>query len=1270
MKISAKLCISLRACCFSLLLIILNLSATAQVMSTSIRGLVRDTAGAVIPNATVTLTDSSTGTGYTTTSSSTGSFLFTGLQAGKYKLTIAATGFQTTTNPSIEVYGGRTTDLSMELAVSGASETVQISSGSDQLKTTSNEIGTTINNKVIMSLPYSSRDGLSFALLMPGNASANDPSGRQSTFNGLPNASMNITLDGMNNNSQRFKSGGTSFFSFAPARIDALEEVSVLTAGLGSDAGGQGAMNIRLTTKRGTEQYHGKVLHQFANEAMNANTYFNKLRGQARSKTRLNHAVGSIGGPLLPFVSKLKDKVFFFAYYEAVPQPTSFNATTTVLTPEVAQGNFSYLDTNGVTRTVNLLSAVGGTIDPTIKGMLSSINETRSKASSILPTGDSLNQQTLTWNQSRDFMTAYPTARIDYVINPSMAWHTTWNLRHQNNPGYPLHPGSKYDFPRAYKITTYVATNTFDWNIKPNMTNSFSFGIQSNGEYFYKGADLKQYSAQGNRILNIPFSGVPNIIPDANWQPFIRNNPVYQFTDNLNWLKGRHTITMGGTFMHTSYYERFYNSGGVPSYNFGIATNDPLDQKISDALPDFDPDANSLDDAKNLYALLTGRVSQISLNTNVDENTKKYAPLASVTQRFAFSTFGVYAQDSFRFRPSLTINYGLRWQLDGAIHSTNEINYTASGANFYGPSKGSFQPGVFSGNANPQFTTVSNPYKRDFINPAPNVGFAWNPESKNGWLGKILGERKTSIRGSYAITFFNEGLNSIANPMQNGPGSYQSGSAVNGVDWTVGTMNLSSPVPTINAFPAKFGEPIAQSSFAFQPQDGYNINPNLRSPYVQNWTISIQRELDKNTVLEIRYVGNKSTNLWHQQNMQETNIFENGFLAQFKQAQKNLAINQANGKGDTFAYNPSNPLPGQAATPIFNAAFRGLLSEQGYGSTTFVNNLKQGVAGTMASTLATESGYYCRLVGSNFAPCAALTDEANDYSTPGNYPINFFNANPYLQNLWYQNSDAKSNYNALQIDLNRRYSQGLVLGANYTWSHALGNLHNRDDQEAYYQWFTTRDSKLNYMSTPFDRRHVFNLFFVYELPFGKGKTFSVGNGILDRVIGGWSLGSRNTFASGNPFLLDGGRYTVNNHSQSGVTFGEDFSSEKLQKALSKVTGYFKANKAMISDISSIANVTTSTSRVKSNLYSGSSTPGEFAWFAQLRNNNYYQLDLNLTKDIRFTERWKLSLRADAFNFLNHPFFAIGNSNPNSSAFGQVTSARGERTMQIRASLEW
>ena len=1268
----------LRALVYSAVIASLAFTSLAQTTTTGIRGIVRDSNGAVIANAAIKVTDNATGIEKTTMSSSDGGFIIPNLQFGAYRLIAAATGFQKTFIASIVVDSGRTTDVSVDMKVGAASETVLVTTSAEQLNTTTTEVGTTINNKLVQNLPYNGRDSLNFAVLIAGSANAGDD--RTSTFNGLPNASLNITLDGMNNNSQRFKSGGTSFFAFAPARIDAIEEVSVSTTGLGADAGGEGAMQIRLTTKRGTDKYHGKALYQGVNEALNANTFFRNFQGLPRLKTRQHNIVGSLGGPLLPFIDRFKGKGFFFVYFEAQPQPVSQTFQSAVLTPAAQLGNYTYVGTDGVKRTVNLLQAAGAAgftsaVDPTIAGILGQINGTQSLASGFVDIAGIAPefQRNMQWNQPTPTKQYYPNVRLDYQITPKVSWHGTWNLRNSDfTATAPPYPGDPFTFQgfnnlgatvNHSKITTYVATNAVDWVINKTMINNLSFGIQSNGEYFFPGADPTRFKDYGNRIINLPLINayVPNVNTD------VRNNPVYQVTDNLSWVRGRHTLTLGGTYLHTTFFSHTYGSAGLPQYNFGVAANDPVAAVLRNVLPNINTSNNDVANANNLYALLTGRLTSVTVNTNLDEKTGKYVPFGELTVRYAFTTAGMYAQDSFRFRPDLTLNFGLRWQFDGAIRSGNDIQSEPAGDNFYGPSTGLFQPGVLSSNQNPVFVQVTNPYKRDFMNPAPNVGFAWNPTgAKTSWLGKLIGDRQTVIRGAYSISFYNEGLNSISNSLGAGRGTTQAGAATNGVQFPTGSLNLSSPLPPIPVFPATFSFPILQSASTFSA-GGYNgnyINPNLRSPYVQNWSLGIQRQLTTKTVVEVRYVGNKATHMWHRQDIQETNIFESGFLSEFIQAKKNLDINIANGKGNTFI---NNSLTGQAALPIFQAAFGALGAQpalsagQGFGSAAFITNLNQGVAGTLANTLATNTAYYCRLVGSNFGPCASI-----GFAAAGRYPLNLFRANPFLNAMNYQDSNGDANYNALQIDLKQQYSHGLLLGANYTWAHSLGNQLNASDQSATYQRFTNRNGRLNYGPSPFDRRHVFNAYWTYDLPFGKGRKFLANNRILDRLVGGWTLGGRETIASGNPIILNGGRNTVNNLTQGGVVFGGGFTLGQLQRALSTPVGGVSSTAL----ISNVANLRTSTGAADPALYGPSATPGQYAGFVYLRQTNLYTLDMSINKEVRFTERWRGTVRVVGLNFLNHPFFDIANSNPTATTFGQITTARGARTIQFRASVEW
>jgi len=1259
-------------CTVACALFALGAAGFAQLTTTSIHGIVRDPSGAVIPNAAVKLIDNGTHAERDTVSGSDGAFVFAGLQAATYKMTVSSAGFQNAVYDNVVVDSGRVTDIAVQMTVGAATQSVEVSAVAAQLETTSNEVGVTINNKSIQDLPYNSRDTLSFTLLQAGAVS----NGGSSVFNGLPNASLAITLDGMDNNSERFKSGGTSFYAFAPARIDAMEQVTVSTAGMGADASAMGVTSLRFTTKRGTEQYHGVVGEQFQNEALNANSFFNNLRGLPRSKTRQNNAYGSIGGRLVPFIPYLKNKLFFFAYFEAQPQPGSTTLTTRILTPDSQAGRFTYVGTDGVQRTVNLLQAAGAagftsTIDPTIQGIFGTINGTLNKSANTLGITGQPYWQNMTWVQSTETNQVFPSARVDYQITPNIAWHGTWNLRYQNIHGsQPTYPGlDQYAFPNAYKITTYVATNSLDWTISPHMLNTFTFGVQSNGEYFYQGSDPHEWSPYGNRRLNIPLIAAP-IPSSGNVLPFIRNNPVYQFRDDLTRTHNKHTTTFGGIFKTTTFWETSFGTGGVPVYNFGVSSSDAAGAALTAALPAINSGNGDLGNAMSLYALLTGRLTSISATNQVDENTHQYVQFQPTTQRFAFATGGLYAQDIFRVTPNLTLNYGFRWQFDGATHSTNSIDGLPINGSFLGPSTQLFAPGSLNGNQNPSLSQVNNPYKRDFVNPSPNFGFAWNPTGGSGLIGKLLGNHKTVIRASYTLAYYNEGMNAISNVLSGNRGATQTISATAGnPGFPVGGVNLSSPTPPLTITPASFSFPIPLSNYALvNPPSLQFANPNLVTPYTHNWTLGIQREIPGRAVIEVRYLGNASIHLWHFDSINEVNIFENGFLPQFQQAQANLAINQANGKGATFA---NNGLAGQANMPIFDTAFgangtnAALAASSGYASSGFITNLQQGTAGSMASTLASTSSptYYCRLVGAAFAPCAA-----QGYTKNTGFPINFFTPNPYASNLSYQDSNGNNNYNALQVDFRKATSHGLSLNANFNWSHAMGDLLNASDQTATYQWITQRNARLSYGPSATDRRFVFNAFWTYDLPFGKGRKFFNSNAILDRVVGGWTLGGIETISSGGPSLLTSGRNTFNNQS-SGVVFGNGLTLDGLRDALSTIPDKNKViNGALITNV---ANLVQSSGIVDPKYYAPASTPGDFGQLVYLYGKTIYTFNMSVNKAIRIHERLRMGFRLEAINFLNHPFFtSLGSSTVTGNTFGQVSSTSGTRSALLRGYVSW
>jgi len=1274
------------------ILLIVAVNAAAQITVTALRGIVRDPSGAVIPGVELTLKDMATGIEKTTLSIEDGGYLFANLIDGKYRLTATFAGFQTAVYDSIVINTGRTTNQIVELKLGEETSAVEVTASAVQVETTSQVASTTIKNTSIYNLPNSGRSTLDFALLVPGAMSAD--SNRNSTYNGLPNASMNITLDGMNNNSQRFKSGGTSFFAFAPMRIDAVEEVTVSTSGMGAEAAGQGAMTVQVVTKRGTNQYHFKVLHQWHNEWLNATPYMTKLAGaydsnSVKSRTRQNYIVGSVGGPLLPWVSSLKNKLFFFAYFEAEPTPSSGVRNVQVLQQEALNGNYTFIDRNNVRKTLNVLdvarqSGFPSSVDPIVKSMLDEIRGTESTPGVTFQ--DDVNfpfRRTMRWTRRSQTNQFYPTTRVDFQATNNIAWHGSWNFRNSrfagtNGAPYPGEAASQYEWADSSKANVYTASSTLDWTISKNVFNNFVFGVQRNGEFFSPGFDIRQYKQYGDRRLNLPL--VTAYIPTNTSD--VRNNPVFEIKNNLTWIRGKHTFKMGGSMLNTTFWSRFYgNRAGVLTYNFGIRSDDPINNILDTAIRNENvvtANTTDIDNFKNLYAMLTGRINGITGTANVNPATKQFEKFFPQPTNFAFTTAGLFFQDSFRATPNLTVNYGLRWQFDGAIHGTIPIYSTVAPDAVFGPSKGNFQPGVLGGNMDPAFIQNSSPYKRDFKNPGPNFGFAWNPDIENGLLGKILGGKKSVIRSSFGLTFYNEGMNTVSNYLPGGPGATQSIAATANVNFQPGQLLLSSPDPTFSVTPATFAFPIPLSGFVLNGGRDINaFNPNLKSPYTSNWTLGIQREIVRGTTLEIRYVGNKSTHMWHQQNINEINVVENGFAAEFINAQNNLRINREAGNGESFQ---NRNLAGQVGLPIFEAAFGAngsqpaLTGSAAFGNATYIQNLDNGQTGTLANTLGstTSPTLYCRLVGANFAPCAALG------YTQAKYPINFFKANPFASSVNYLDSNGDNNYNALQVELKKQMGHGLMANLNYTWGHALGTQGNVTGQGAEDTWTTLRDAHLSYGDTPFDRRHIFSALWEYNLPMGPGRWFNPSNRVLSQVIRDWKIAGIDKISSGTPLFLTGGRLTFNSFggtagADGGVVFGNGMTAKELVRRLDTIVGdYDYSCRCFHTDVKDIQQANGS---VDPRFYKPGDTPGVIGAKVPYRSQPSFNLDMSISREFPVSERARMGIKANITNFLNHPFkntTTTGYGNPTATGvtFGQMTGFTGTRTINLRAYIDF
>jgi hypothetical protein len=442
------------------------------------------------------------------------------------------------------------------------------------------------------------------------------------------------------------------------------------------------------------------------------------------------------------------------------------------------------------------------------------------------------------------------------------------------------------------------------------------------------------------------------------------------------------------------------------------------------------------------------------------------------------------------------------------------------------------------------------------------------------------------------------------------------------------------------------------------------MKDDLQTPYVHSWNIGLQRQIMPGTVVEVRYLGTRGENVWRTYNLNEVNIFENGFLDEFKRAQNNLAINQSAGV-NSFA---NRGLPGQVSLPILETAFgpRGsqpaLPSGSGFTNGGFITNLTNGEAGRLAQGLAGNANYVCRMFGSTFAPCVRL-----GYNAPGSYPINFFYLNPFAgsQGAWIVDDSSKTRYHAMQLQLRRRYAQGFQFTLNYTLGKATNDMWAENSTQEF-NYRTLRDKSLNSGPAHYDVRHVLQSYGTCDLPLGRDRRFRITNRILDGVLGGWTLGGILRAQSGTPFTLTSGRWTFNQY-DAGVILVNGTTVEDLQKAIRWSNGpgfarYWIDPKYIGPD-----------GRANPEFIRVPTEPGELGQRVILRGKVSWGLDASLNKQFDLPGRMNIRLHMTMTNVLNHPVWGAPDWNDNpgitSTTFGQVTGPiNGAREMYFRAEI--
>ncbi len=1122
-------------------------AAFAQGGATStIAGTVVDTTGARVPGADVEAKNVATGTVLAAVSGPDGGFVIPAVPPGTYDITVTLVGFKTVVLKGVVASVAQTASVKATLELGALEETVQVTGASEIVQTQTTAVAATLSQSQIATLPVVGRGAFDLVGFMPG-VQTTTGSLRDGTINGLPQSSVNITLDGMNIQDNYAKSWDGMFTRVSP-RLDAVEEVTVSTAASGADMGSQGAAQVRFVTRSGTNQFRGSGYFYWRRGWMNSNTWFNLNRnvdpvtGKPNPTPFIfqNQPGGRLGGPIL------RNRAFFFVNYERLSSPGSRTDTRTIMSPNAERGLFEY---GGRTVDLLALAAANGQvarIDPLIAKTLAAIRASTPQGT-VTTSLDPL-VQSFAWSQDTESTTKYPTVRLDYNITGRHTLSASGTYNHlvsdpdTGNSMQPIFPG----FPvrglqDSERYSTQVALRS---TLTSSMINEFRIGATGGATLFYPNLAADMFADYNGYAIDWDvFKSISNTFPGST--PSSREGSTRVIENVLNWIKGRHSVSIGGSVTRGDVWQK--NQRIVPTMELGMATGDPADAMFNTTnFPG--ASATDLTNARNLYAVLTGRVTQMFYDARVGTDGEAYNILGQSLQEGRMWQMGFFVQDGWRLRPNLTLNAGLRYEIQLPFYALNNSYSVATMEDIFGPtglgsdlSVGStvnglgnlFRPGTLQGSPTlyEMLTKDTNAYNTDTNNFAPSVGAAWTVGAERGWLRRLLGTPGDSvIRGGFNIAFQRGGMSDMTETYGDNPGILISAnrSQANGNLGPLPVLltggDLGPPdIPLERVYPM----PVPSRSSNVRVFD-----PDLRLPYAMSGTIGLQRALGRNMSIEARYVHTTSRDNWTLRNTSgalnynELNIVENGFVNEFRVAQANLLANIAAGRGSTFAY---TGVPGTSPLPIYLANLNGstdVSNPSAYSGTNWTNT-------TLVNAL----------FPLNPNPFAAANNIAGNLTFFNNMvraglPVNFWRVNPYVNNATVVTNGGDTRYNALQLILNRRYVNGLQVQANYTFGKGY-----QDDFYSFRVPYQEREQTYSNGSASLGAvRHAFALNWLYDLPFGQGRRFASGaGGLLNRLIGDWSVMGTVRWQSGR--MIDYGNVRL-----VGMTLDELRDMHKLRKS--------------------------------------------------------------------------------------------------------------------------
>jgi Carboxypeptidase regulatory-like domain len=850
---------------------------SAQQATGNITGTVRDSSGAVIRGATVESQNAATGEKRSTTTNDEGFFQIPNLFPGLYSVTATSQGFAPSTVKEVNVSVSFTVNQDITLNAAGTQEVVTVSAGDAQtaLNTTDQQLSTLINNQKIIDLPLLSRDPNSLVLLAPGvTASSSRLGGFQ--VNGQRERNNNFLVDGIDNNDADVPGipGGIS-----TPNIDATQEFRVITNNFTAEYGRNTGAIINVATKSGANEFHGNGYIYYRSDEFAARDFFD-VTGKPDPLQRRQYG-GSIGGPIK------KDRTFFFFNFERDLFDQGISVSRVVPTAAARQGIFDLTSLGRGVIDARPGSASNRFNLPINQNFVNLLNQiyplpnTPGETQPLPGVFERFRFSTQTNDSSKQFST-----RVDHRFND----------KHNLTGSFALSDGTFEFCCETFPGTndailspqrTFRLSTNFNSTFSPNMVNEFRFG-GNRSELIFAGpgtsgvpdtigqAALAALTASGLSLEGDDFGGPNGSLIGFGLSGGMTNALAYfdtqfrytgttHFGDTLTWIRGNHTWKFGGE-------SRFVYSNGASNFfrqetlNFNFPTNLGVNLLLNSGGTATLGLGGALGNVQNLASFLYSSVySQTQsqfFNKNAQRTDEDY-------RGFRTREYDWFVQDSWRVRPNLTLNLGLRWEYKGVPY---EVNGQLSNLVVGDPS-GPTPPGGFvfelvgknSGGSH-------NLWLNDYNNFAPRFGFAYSPDFQNGWLSKLTGgPTGTSIRGGYGIFYDRVFTNLFSNSTANPPFQFDFFNSP-GLDCLNAGLCGSAGAAAVSRL-ILFGRPDTQTP-SNVVEDGAFIFPNLfpipgnnqvqdkfATPYTQSWNFGFQRQFGGDLLFEADYVGSKGTNL-------------------------------------------------------------------------------------------------------------------------------------------------------------------------------------------------------------------------------------------------------------------------------------------------------------------------------------------------------------------------------------------------------------------------